>query len=153
MKLFDRSGGHWLFWSGVLYLSLTALVALSPYSDYTILVQLVWFILIALPLICNPLARWLNMKENHMFDWMKKNKMPENVVPFPVPAPRLVEPADPKEKDPDVHYTIGHTSDNRVAFKLGYSTLMMNHQGVQTLIDQLEFFQSQLHQDTDGQPN
>ena len=85
-----------------------------------------------------------------MFDWMKKNKTPDNVVPFPAPAPKLVElpePPAPKEKDPSIHYTIGHTSDNRVAFKLGYATLFMNYQGVQALIDQLEMYQSQLHQE------
>jgi hypothetical protein len=88
------------------------------------------------------------MKENTMFDWMKKNKMPKNVVPFPAPkAVEPVEPPTPKEKDPAVHYTIGHTDDNRVAFRLGYSTLMMNYYGVQTLIDQLELYQSQLHKE------
>ena len=148
MKLFERSGGHWLFWSGFTYLSLTALVAFSPYSDYTMLVQFVWLVMVALPLVCNPLARWLNMKENNMLDLFKKNKMPKNVVPFPAPkAVAPVEPPAPKEKDPAIHYTIGHTDDNRVAFRLGYSTLVMNYQGVQTLIDQLEMYQSQLHQE------
>jgi hypothetical protein len=148
MKLFARSGGYWLFWSGFLYLSLTALVAFSPYSSYTMLVQFVWLVMVALPLVCNPLARWLNMKENNMLDLFKKNKMPANVVPFP--APKAVAPVElpaPKEKDPAIHYTIGHTDDNRVAFRLGYSTLMMNYAGVQALIDQLEMYQSQLHQE------
>ena len=151
MKLFERTGGYWLFWSGFTYLSLTALVAFSPYSDYTMLVQLVWLVMVALPLVCNPLARWLNMKENNMFDLFKKNKMPKNVVPFPAPkAVAPVEPPAPKEKDPAIHYTIGHTDDNRVAFRLGYSTLMMNYQGVQTLIDQLELYQEQLHKEEDA---
>jgi hypothetical protein len=148
MKLFARSGGHWLFWSGFTYVSLTAVVAFSPYRDYTMLVQLVWFILIALPLVCNPLARWLNMRENTMFDWMKKNKMPENVVPFPAPRPRLVEPPpESKEKDPTTYYTIGHTDDNRVTMRMGYTTLTMNSAGVQNLIDQLELYQRQLHKE------
>ena len=148
MKLFARSGGYWLFWSGFLYLSLTAMVVYSPYRDYTVFVQSVWLIMVALPLICNPLARWLNMKENTMFDWMKKNKMPANVVPFPAPkAVTPVEPPAPKEKDPSIHYTIGHTDDNRVAFRIGYTTLFMNSAGVQSLIDQLEMYQSQLHQE------
>jgi hypothetical protein len=86
-----------------------------------------------------------------MFDLFKKNKMPKNVVPFPTPksvAPApYIEPPAPKEKDPDIHYTIGHTSDNRVAFRIGYTTLFMNSAGVQTLIDQLEMYQSQLHQE------
>ena len=149
MKLFERSGGYWLFWSGFLYLSLTAVVAFSPYRDYTMCVQLVWLIMVALPLMCNPLARWLNMKENTMFDLFKKNKMPANVVPFPAPAPRLVEPPKAPERDITTYYTIGHTNDNRVSIRMGYTTLAMNHQGVQNLIDQLELYQSQLNEVTD----
>jgi hypothetical protein len=147
MKLFARSGGHWLFWSGFLYLSLTVVVAFSPYRDYTVFVQSVWLALVALPLICNPLARWLNMKENTMFDLFKKNKMPANVVPFPTPAPRLVEPPAPPEKESKTYYSIGHTDDNRVTLRMGYTTLTMNYHGVQNLIDQLELYQSQLKQE------
>jgi len=108
------------------------------------LVELVWFILIALPLVCNPLARWLNMRENTMFDWMKKNKMPENVVPFPAPAPKLVEPPPVPKPEPKTYYTFGLTDNNRISFTMGYTTLTMNSAGVQQLIDQLEFFKDQL---------
>ena len=144
MKLFARSGGHWLFWSGVLYLSVTVLVALSPYRDYTMLVELVWLVMVALPLVCNPLARWLNMKENHMFDLFKKNKMPKNVVPFPAPAPKLVEPPPEPKKPPVTYYTLGMNSDNRLEFKMGYSAISMNYGGVTNLIEQLETFKKQL---------
>jgi hypothetical protein len=82
-----------------------------------------------------------------IFDWFKKREY-SNVVPFPKPeAVPYIEPPAPKEKDPEIHYTIGHTSDNRVAFRIGYTTLFMNSAGVQTLIDQLEMYQSQLHQE------
>ena len=151
MKLFARTGGHWLFWSGVLYLSITALVALSPYRDYTMLVELVWFILIALPLVCNPLARWLNMKENHMFDMFKKK--PSNVVPFPKQEETEYGGGDgggylpPEPKKPAVtYYTLGMTSENRLEFKMGYSAITMNHGGVVNLIEQLETFKKQLAQ-------
>ena len=146
MKLFERSGGHWLFWSGFTYLSLTALVAFSPYSSYTMLVQFVWLVMVALPLVCNPLARWLNMKENNMFDFFKKREY-SNVVKFPDLKPvEPVEPPEPPktEKDPTTYYTFGLTDDNRVSFRMGYTTLTMNHIGVQSLIDQLEFFKDQL---------
>jgi len=142
--LFDRTGGHWLFWSGLLYLSVTVLVALSPYRDYTMLVELVWLVMVALPLVCNPLARWLNMKENHMFDLFKKNKMPKNVVPFPAPAPKLVEPPPEPKKPPVTYYTLGMNSDNRLEFKMGYSAISMNYGGVTNLIEQLETFKKQL---------
>jgi hypothetical protein len=80
-----------------------------------------------------------------MFDWFKKREY-SNVIKFPEPVKTpYVEP--PKEKDPSIHYTIGHTDDNRIVFRTGYSTLTMNHQGVQNLIDQLELYQSQLHKE------
>jgi hypothetical protein len=104
-----------------------------------------WLAAMATPLLVPPVARYFNM-EPVMFDLFKKNKMPKNVVPFPTPksvAP--VEPPAPKEKDPSIHYTIGHTDDNRVAFRMGYTTLTMNSAGIQNLIDQLELYQSQLH--------
>ena len=152
MKLFARSGGHWLFWSGVFYISLVILVALSPYGQYTWYTQIVWLLLISLPLVCNPLARWLNMKENKMFDvFKKKNKLPDNVVPFPK------EPAHgggdggeylpPEPKKPAVtYYTLGMTSENRLEFKMGYSAITMNYGGVCNLMDQLETFKKQLAQ-------
>jgi hypothetical protein len=151
MKLFGRSGGYWLFWSGVLYLSVTALVALSPYRDYTMLVELVWFGLIALPLVCNPLARWLNMKENHMFDmFKKKNKLPDNVVPFPKKEETEYGGGDGYTSEPKkpavTYYTLGMTSENRLEFKMGYSAITMNHGGVVNLIEQLDTFKKQLAQ-------
>ena len=76
-----------------------------------------------------------------MFDWFKKREY-TNVIKFPEVKTPYVEP--PKEKDPAIHYTIGHTDDNRIAFRIGYSTLTMNYVGVQQLIDQLELYQSQL---------
>jgi hypothetical protein len=83
-----------------------------------------------------------------MFDWFKKPDY-SNVLKFPeqikIPSMPYVEP--PKEKDPTIHYTIGHTDDNRIAFRMGYTTLTMNYQGVQALIDQLELYQSQLHEE------
>ena len=82
-----------------------------------------------------------------MFDLFKRNKMPKNVVPFPAPAPKLVEPAEPPKPEPKTYYTFGLTDNNRVSFQMGYTTLTMNDVGVQQLIDQLEFFKSQLRQE------
>ena len=152
MKLFERSGAHWLFWWSAVYFAVGMITFFVFKVDWFPLLQILWLSIIALPLTFNPLARWLNMKETHMFDWFKKKDY-SNVVPFPAPkyeAPApYIEPPAPKEKDPSIHYTIGHTDDNRVAFKLGHSTLMMNYHGVQTLIDQLELYQRQLHEEHD----
>jgi hypothetical protein len=80
-----------------------------------------------------------------MFDWFKKRDY-SNVVPmFPDKVP-FVEPT-PKEKDPTTYYSIGHTDDNRVTLRMGYTTLTMNYDGVQNLIDQLELYQRQLRGD------
>jgi len=147
MKWFERTGGYWLFWWSAVYFVIGMLDLFVLKTDLFPLTQLAWLCIIALPLVCNPLARWLNMKENTMFDLFKKNKMPANVVPFPAPrAVAPVEPPAPPEKDPTTYYSIGHTDDNRVTLRMGYTTLTMNSAGVQNLIDQLELYQSQLHQ-------
>ena len=156
MKLFERSGGHWLFWSGFLYLSLTVLVGFSPYRDYTMLVQSVWLIMVALPLLCNPLARWLNMKETHMFDWFKSREEREkeynNVVKFPEApkVPYVVPTPPPEEKPAKIFYRLGVTDNNRVAFSMGMSEITMTKLGCQQMIEQIEVFMNQLH---DGDDN
>lgn len=83
------------------------------------------------------------------FRFIKKNGKDEehsNVVKFPElkaappPMPEVEEPAK-------IFYRFGVTDKNRLAFQMGYSELTMNRQGVQNLIDQLEFFKSQLAED------
>jgi hypothetical protein len=68
------------------------------------------------------------------------------VIPFPelkaVPAP---EPEP--EKPGRVFYRLGLTDNNRVAISMYYGELTMNGPGVQRLIDQLEFYKSQLSED------
>ena len=51
-----------------------------------------------------------------------------------------------KEEEPTGHtmYSIGLTDNNRVSFKMGYSEITMNPQGVQNIIDQLELFKQQI---------
>jgi len=78
-----------------------------------------------------------------MFDWFKsKGKEPSNVVPFP--EPKTVPYVEPPEKPATVFYRIGVTDQNRIAFSMGYSEITMTKVGVQNMIDQLEFFKSQL---------
>ena len=151
MKLFGRTGGHWLFWCGFIYLFGGMAVAFSSYRQYTILVEMVWLVSISLPLLCNPLARWLNMKETHMFDFFKKK--PSNVVQFPEQTPKMPQIEPPKKEEPaKIFYRLGLTDNNRVAFSMGYSEITMNKGGCQQMIDQLIFFQSQLY-DEDNSPN
>ena len=79
-----------------------------------------------------------------MFDWFKKREY-SNVDPFPEPkAVPHIEPPAPKEKEPVIHYKIGHTDDNRISFIMGHTTLTMNKQGCENLIAQLELYKDQL---------
>jgi hypothetical protein len=147
MKLFGRTSGYYLFWTGFVYFWVGMYFAFTHYA-LPELATLGFVLALSVPLWCPPVARYFNM-EPVMFDLFKKNKMPKNVVPFPAPkAVAPVEPPAPKEKDPTTYYSIGHTDDNRVTMRMGHTTLTMNSVGVQNLIDQLELYQSQLHGDT-----
>ena len=68
------------------------------------------------------------------------------VVPFnelkAVPAP---EPEP--EKPGRVFYRLGLSDNNRVSLSMYYGEILMNGPGVQRLIDQLEFYKSQLSED------
>ena len=143
MKLFGRTSGYYLFWTGFVYFWVGMYLAFT-HTAPTEFATLGFVLALSVPLWCPPVARHFNM-EPIMFDWFKKPDY-SNVVPmFPdqIPFDEAPPPA-PKEKDPAIHYTIGHTDDNRIAFRIGYSTLTMNYVGVQQLIDQLELYQSQL---------
>jgi len=81
-----------------------------------------------------------------MFDWFKNKGKDTNVIPFPESkvTPKMPEVATPKEEPAKIFYRFGITDNGRLAFQMGYSELTMNKQGVQNLIDQLEFFKNQL---------
>ena len=145
MKLFGRSSGYYLFWTGFVYFWVGVYLAFTHYARPE-LATLGFVLILSVPLWCPPVARYFNM-EPLMFDWFKKDKEPSNVVPFPAPqAVPYIEPPTPK-KEPKTYYTFGLTDDNRLAFTMGYTTLTMNGPGVQHLIDQLEFFKDQLHKE------
>jgi hypothetical protein len=147
MKLFERSGGYWLFWWSAVYFVIGMLDLFVLKRDLFPLTQIAWLCIIALPLVCNPLARWLNMKENHMLSMFKKK--PSNVVPFPN-QPEYGDGDGPPPQEPKkpsvTYYSLGMTSENRLELKMGYSAITMNHGGVTNLIEQLETFKKQLAQ-------
>jgi len=80
-----------------------------------------------------------------MFDWFKKSDY-KNVVPlFPEPkAVPYVEP--PKEKEQE-YYSIGVTSEGKMTFKTGNTTLTMTRKGCEDLIEQLTVFKNQMYEE------
>jgi hypothetical protein len=143
MKIFGRTSGYYLFWAGFVYFWVGMYLAFT-HTAPTEYATLGFVLALSVPLWCPPVARYFNM-EPLMFDLFRKNKMPKNVVPFPAPkAVPYIEPPKAPEKDSVTYYSIGHTDDNRISFRMGYTTLTMNYTGVQNLIDQLALYQSQL---------
>lgn len=143
MKLFGRSSGYYLFWTGFVYFWIGMYLAFTQAGRPEI-ATLCFVLVLSLPLWCPPVARYFNM-EPLMFDWFKKDKTPSNVVPFP--EPKLVPPmpeVEPPKEPAKVFYRIGVTDQNRIAFSMGYSEITMTKLGVQNMIDQLEAFKAQL---------
>lgn len=90
----------------------------------------------------------------NFLSWLGFNKLmedtdPKNVYKFPEPkaVPKMPEVEPPKEKEAKIFYRLGMTDNNRVAFSMGHMEITMNYEGCQQMIDQLTFFQSQLHDD------
>jgi hypothetical protein len=78
-----------------------------------------------------------------MFNLFGKRKVKEMIEEA---KETYIVPETKKKDEPTGHtmYSIGLTDNNRVSFKMGYSEITMNPQGVQNLIDQLELFKSQI---------
>jgi hypothetical protein len=79
-----------------------------------------------------------------MFDWLKKTEY-GNVLKFPEQI-KSTTPYIEQPQPEELHYTIGITSEDRIALKIGYSTLTMSKEGCEDLIEQLEVFVKQLKQ-------
>jgi hypothetical protein len=72
------------------------------------------------------------------------------VIKFPLKTlPAMPEVEQPKQEPGKVFYRLGLTDNNRVAISMYYGELTMNGPGVQRLIDQLEFYKSQLTEEND----
>lgn len=62
MKLFGRTGGYYLFWTGVVYFFIGMFNIFVYELIRSEFIQLAWILVLMLPLIIKPLARWFNMK-------------------------------------------------------------------------------------------
>jgi hypothetical protein len=144
MKLFGRSSGYYLFWTGFVYFWVGMYLAFT-HTALSEIATLCFVLVLSVPLLCPPVARYFNM-EPLMFNWFKKPDY-SNVVKFPepkaVPDNPYVEP--PKEETPDfTYYRLGITNNGRVSFQMGYSEITMNADGIDNMIAQLEVFRDQI---------
>jgi hypothetical protein len=79
-----------------------------------------------------------------MFDWFRKSSY-TSTLPL-VDTPKVPYIEIPKQEQE--YYSIGITSDNRMTFKTGISTLTMSRKGCADLIEQLTVFMNQLPEST-----
>jgi hypothetical protein len=157
MKLFERTGGYWIFYISSAYF-LVGMLSIYQGADIVWLPPLYIFFL-SMPFWFPPLGRAINLDvtwDRKMFDFLKFKKNTEttendNVVKFPElkSVPPMPEVTPPKEEPAKIYYRLGLTDNNRVAFSMGYSEITMNHAGCQQMIDQLKFYQSQLYDEDD----
>ena len=151
MKLFGRSSGYYLFWTGFVYFWVGMYFAFTHYALPEI-ATLGFLLAISVPLWCPPVARYFNM-EPLMFDFFKK-KESSNVVKFPGPqAVPYVEPLPEKEKPAHTYYRLGLTDNNRVSLAMGYSEITMTAAGVNSMITLLETYRDMLAEENNGQSN
>jgi hypothetical protein len=150
--LFGRTGGHYMVWSGLLYLAVGMYCIFVNDFVPVWLAQVAWISVLCLPFAIPPFGRWLNMDitwDIKMFNLFgKKDKEKDNVVDFPAPksVPSMPQVEPPKKEEPaKIYYRLGLTDNNRVAFSMGYSEITMSYAGCQQMIDQLTFFQNQLY--------
>ena len=152
MKLFGRSSGYYLFWTGFVYFWVGMYLAFTHAAQPEI-ATLGFVLALSVPLWCPPVARYFNM-EPIMFDLFKRNKMPKNVVPFPAPkavAPiPYIEPPKEKEKPAHTYYRLGLTDNNRISLSMGYSEITMNAAGIDSMIALLETYRDLLREEEDA---
>lgn len=151
MKLFGRTSGYYLFWTGVIYFTVGMALAFSSYREYTSIIAPIWIFVLMLPFIIPPFGRWLNLDvkwDKDMFGWRKRqiaeqvNKdignLPEAVETTEVPV--VKEPED-KFDATESTYTIGKnkSGNTQLRMKLDYgsATLTMAPEAVVELIEQL----------------
>ena len=156
MKLFGRTSGYYLFWTGFVYFWVGMYLAFTHVAppEYA---TLGFVLALSVPLWCPPVARHFNM-EPLMLDLFRrrtaKEYMDEASNVYNLPKPKLVDPAppkpEPKEEPAKTFYRLGLTDNNRVSFQMGYSEITMNAAGCQQMIDQLEFFKGQLYDEDDN---
>jgi len=62
MKLFGRSGGYYLFWTGFVYFWTGMFNIFVHEFTRSEFIQIAWILVLMLPLTVKPIARYFNMK-------------------------------------------------------------------------------------------
>ena len=62
MKVWQRSGGCWLFWVSFVYFVVVMCNEFAYNFTEMEYIQIVWILITSIPLWYKPLARWLNMR-------------------------------------------------------------------------------------------
>jgi hypothetical protein len=62
MKLFGRTGGYYLFWSGFIYLFVGMFNTVVYEFTRAEFIQLAWIAAMIVPLTVKPVARYFNMR-------------------------------------------------------------------------------------------
>lgn len=155
MKLFERTGGYWIFYISAAYL-------IGSLWSWIVGVPAIWLApayvaCLAMPFWFPPLGRSMNLLVDwdiKMFKWFRNYGKSEgsvaedmnNVIKFP--ELKVAPPPMPEVEQPaKIFYRFGITDNNRVAFSMGMTEITMNREGVQNMINQLEFFRDQLHEE------
>ena len=155
MKLFGRTAGYYLFWSGAIYFAVGMYCIFVDSFIPVWTAQLIWIAMLLVPLVIPQVGRYFNMHtfwEMNMFGWRKRQiadkvdaDINETVLPEPTITPPMPEVVAPKEKPLDsteAEYTIGinqaGNTQLRIKLEYGSATLTMTPIGVLQLIHQLE---------------
>jgi len=155
MKLFGRSGGYYLFWTGAIYFAVGMYCIFVDHFVPVWVAQLIWISVLLVPFVIPQVGRYFNMYtiwETNMFGWRKRQiaekvdaDINDTVLPEPVVTPLMPKVAEPKADtfdNSDAAYTIGinqaGNTQLRVKLDYGSATLTMTTAGVYALIRQLE---------------
>jgi hypothetical protein len=160
MKLFGRTGGYYLFWTGISYFTISVICAIWLKEIPVHYITMSWLLVLAVPLFVPPVGRYFGMTpffgEDSM--WRKREigdrvskDIDNNVVKFPEIRPdlKLVEPPKDMIDVTRPPYTIGINESGNVQFSMktdyGNTTLTMNDEGVIGLIEDLAHYIRRTH--------
>lgn len=161
MKLFGRTGGYYLFWTGFVYFVIGFTCAVWFKEIPVHFVTMCWLLVLMLPLVVPPIGRYFNMTtffgEDSM--WRKReigDKVSKDinetdtdmskVVKFPEAKSdlKLVEPPKDTLNVARPPYTLGVNDAGNVQFSMktdyGSTSLTMNDEGVIGLIEDLAHY-------------